>query len=205
MFIIGITGGIGTGKSTVASICREAGLPVIDADEISHAVTRQNGAALPAIEARFGREFIDSQEGLRREKMAELVFHDKQALDELGQIVHREVLAEVNRRLKDYEEAGCKALVMDFPIPLEKGFSDVCDFIMTVWAEDHLRLHRLAERGLDPEAAKQRMAVQMSREEYAARADIEIVNNQDFATLQDRVLEILMRELGDRGIRLPGR
>ncbi|MDO5733737.1 MAG: dephospho-CoA kinase [Eubacteriales bacterium] len=200
MFVLGITGGIGAGKSTVASLCREAGLTVIDADEISRQVTQAGGSALAEIASEFGQKFILPELGLNREKMSKLVFTDKQALDKLGQIVHKKVRETVKKRVKELSEAGVKALVLDFPIPVEEGFLDLSDHVVSVWAERQLRLERLSLRGLAKADAELRMQVQMTREEYREKADEELLNNGSFEDLKQKVQELLERELGGRGI-----
>ncbi len=123
MFIIGITGGIGCGKTTVANLCRQAGLAVIDADEISRQATAPDGLAIEPIVAAFGRSVLDAKGGLDRAKMARQVFADRRALDQLSQIVHREVIAEMQRQIEKLKEKKVKAAVLDVPIPLSTVFS----------------------------------------------------------------------------------
>lgn len=200
MFVLGITGGIGAGKSSVASLCREAGLTVLDADEIARHVTEPGGSALPAIKEAFGPKFVDEEQGMLRQKMSDLVFENKPALDLLSQIVHAKVQDESERRVKELTEAGIKAVVLDFPIPVKRGFLELSDYVVSVWADDDIRVERLKNRGMKEHDAKRRMRVQMSREDYLKRADEEITNNGNFNQLKAKVQELLERELGNRGI-----
>lgn len=200
MFVLGITGGIGTGKSTVARLCAEAGMKLIDADQLSHELTGTGGLALKKIAKHFGSEFV-SEGGLKRERMANLVFENKQALDELAAIIHKEVAKESRRLIQEYANAGYASVVMDFPIPIEEGFLDLCDAVIAVQANEGTRLERLELRGLSREAAKARMAVQMSPEEYRELADIELENNGSIAELKNQLNDILKAELGGRGIK----
>lgn len=202
MFVLGITGGIGCGKSTVAAICKETGLPVIDADELSRKVTSPEGAAIPELIEVFGQSVIDEKGALDRQKMAQIAFHDKKALDKLSAIVHRYVLEEMQKEVKRLAEAGEKAVVLDVPIPVKHGFLDLCDQVWVVWADDSSRIERLSRRGMSEAEARRRMAMQMSREDYLALADHVIENNDSLEALRQNVLSLLTKELKERGIRI---
>jgi dephospho-CoA kinase len=202
MFIIGITGGIGCGKTTVAGICREAGLIVIDADELSREVTQAGGKAIESVVAAFGRNVLNPDGSLNRASMARLVFNDRNALDRLSQIIHREVIAEIGRQLDELQKKKTRAVVLDVPIPVQRGFLDTVDQVWVVWAAEAVRLARLKDRGMPEEEARRRMAMQMTRDEYLALADHLIENNGDYATLKATIFRLLQEELGSRGIRL---
>ncbi|HHU53317.1 MAG TPA: dephospho-CoA kinase [Clostridiaceae bacterium] len=200
MFVIGITGGIGTGKSTVASLCREAGLSVLDADKISHSVTQSDGIAIPEIIERFGQEYINTDGSLNRAKMSDLVFEDKRALDALSFIVHKHTMKQMGKYLDELEKSGEKIAVLDVPIPVKEGFLDRCNQVWNVTSDQNIRLNRLEKRGLSRGEALRRIAVQMTPEEYSKLADIDIVNNHNFDQLREQVNEILAAELGSRGL-----
>jgi dephospho-CoA kinase len=201
MFIIGITGGIGCGKSTVAQLCREAGLTVIDADEISRQVTAPGGSAIDPIIAQLGQAVLGKDGGLDRAKMARQVFADRRALDQLSQIVHREVIAEMQRQVEQLRAKKAKTVVLDVPIPVRQGFLDTCDQVWVVWSDEEIRIDRLRGRGLAEDDVRRRMAMQMNREEYEAIADHLIDNNKDYPALVEQVEGLLKQELGNRGIR----
>ncbi len=201
MFIIGITGGIGCGKSTVAQLCRDAGLTVIDADEISRQVTAPAGSAIEPIIARFGKSVINEEGGLDRAKMARQVFADRRSLDQLSQIVHSEVIAEMKRQVELLRAKKAKAIILDVPIPVRQGFLDTVDQVWVVWSDEKIRIERLRGRGLAEEDVRRRMAMQMTREEYEAIADHLIDNNKDYPALIEQVEALLKQELGNRGIR----
>lgn len=203
MFIIGITGGIGCGKSSVARICLEAGVPVIDADQLSHEVTAAGGAAIPAMIETFGTGVIDNQGALNREYMAKKVFQNHRALDQLSAIVHLYVIEQMHLEIGNLEKKKSQAVVLDVPIPVKNGFVDICDQIWVVWANDENRLRRLAARGMDEDESRRRIAMQMTREEYLALADHVIENDGSLEELREKVQELLVDELGQRGIRLP--
>ena len=202
MFIIGITGGIGCGKSTAAKICREAGLPVIDADELSREVTAACGAAMPAIIGKFGPGAADSHGALDREHMAKKVFQNHRALDQLSAIVHQYVIEQIIVRVKKLEEKKTRAVVLDVPIPVKHGFLDLCDQVWVIWASDEIRLARLALRGMEEAEARRRMAMQMTRDEYFALANHVLENDGTPEDLAVLIRGLLDEELGQRGIRI---
>lgn len=200
MFVIGITGGIGTGKSTVASLCREAGLPVLDADKISHSITQSEGIAIPEIKEIFGEEYIKLDGSLNRKLISDYVFSDKKALDQLSLIIHHHTLKQMGIYLEQLKKSNEKTVVLDVPIPVKKGFLDKCDQVWNIRSNEDLRLERLKKRGLSLVDAKRRMAVQMTPDQYSDLADFDIYNNNDFDHLRNQVNRILEEQLTPRGL-----
>lgn len=200
MFVIGITGGIGCGKSTASAIMSAHGIEVLDADKISHEVTQAGGAAVPEIIEHFGPQFISEDGSLDRRKMADEVFSDRRELDALSLIVHRHVMSEMTRRREKLAAKKCKACVMDVPVPVREGFLDSCDQIWVIWADEEVRLERLEGRGMDPKDAKQRMQIQMSEEEYKSLAQEFILNNGSVRELEAKLNRLMEREFLGRGI-----
>ncbi len=201
MFIIGITGGIGCGKTTVAQICRQTGLPVLDADSISREATAAGGRAMPEITERFGQHMLNEDGSLNREKMAALVFKNRKSLDQLSAIIHRQVLESMADEIDRLDKSGTKAVFLDVPIPVRQGFLDRCNQVWVVRADMDVRIRRLTDRGMSPQEASRRIAMQMNDEEYKALADFVIENSGDLDTLYRQVHELVTRELGQRGIR----
>ncbi len=201
MFVIGITGGIGTGKSSVAGLCREAGIPVLDADKISHSITEPGGSAIPEISEKFGPDYINPDGSLNRKKMSDYVFRNKKALDQLSLIIHHHTLKQMGIYLEQLEASGEKVVVLDVPIPVKEGFLDRCNQVWNVRADEKIRLERLKKRGVDHAEAKRRMAVQLSPEQYSELADLDIENNQDFDQLRKEVNRLLTEQLEPRGLR----
>lgn len=202
MFVIGITGGIGTGKSSVADIFAGKGIRVLDADEISRQVTGENGAALDEIRLLFGNKAIDSNKSLNRKYVASLVFSDRTKLDKLSAIIHKYVLEKIAVEIDSERNRGTKLIVMDVPIPVKKGFVDICNQIWVISADESIRLDRLTQRGMDHDDAKRRISMQMTREEYEDIADIVIVNDGTKEELVLQVEKIIEKELLERGIRI---
>ena len=202
MFIIGITGGIGCGKSTAADICKKAGIAVIDADELSRSATATGGAAIDELREQFGPAVIAADGSLDRKVMAALAFKNHRALDQLSAIVHRHVIRMMQEQVAKLTEKKARACVLDVPIPVKNGFLDICDQVWVVWASDDVRVERLRRRGMDDEEARRRMRMQMTREEYTALASHVIENDGDLDQLEKKVFDLLEDELGQRGIRL---
>lgn len=202
MFVIGITGGIGTGKSTAAKIFADRGVRVLDADEISRKVTGPQGRALDSIRELLGNKMFDSSGNLNRRLVAGLVFSDRTKLDKLSAIIHRHVLDEIAEELEKEREKGTKVIVLDVPIPVKKGFLDICSQIWVISADEDVRLERIIKRGLTAEDARRRMDMQMTREEYEELADIVIENNSDEEALKEKMNVHIKNELEERGIRI---
>ncbi|MDO5015837.1 MAG: dephospho-CoA kinase [Eubacteriales bacterium] len=201
MFIIGITGGIGSGKSSFARLLAEAGLPVLDADKISHSVTATGGASIAAIRETFGPEFIREDGSLDRQRMADLAFSDKKALDRLSAIVHQDVFSSMEESLADFSRQKLSAVVLDVPIPVEHGFLDRVDLVVCVWTDEEIRIPRLVDRGMSEEEARRRIAVQMTKDDYLNISDYFIQNNGSLEDLRCKAQSFLMEVLEDRGIK----
>lgn len=202
MFVLGITGPIGSGKSTVSKIFKDKEIIVLDADQISRDVTASEGAAVDEIEEAFGAKAISSDRSLNRKYMADVVFKDNRKLDQLSAIIHKHVFIVIDKALEEQKKLKTKLVVLDVPIPVNKGFVDHCDQIWAVTCEDHIRLARLVDRGMTKEDAMRRIAVQMSNDEYAALADFEIDNSGTYEELEQKVDKLIVSQLNERGIRI---
>lgn len=202
MFVIGVTGGIGSGKSTVARILGEWGIPVIDADKLSSEVTAVGGEALPELAAAIGGRIINEEGGLNREKLADLIFTDRTLRDKVNAIIHAHVLDKIGSEIEAWTEKKKKAVVLDVPIPVKEGFLDRSHFVVAVTADDETRIERLVRRGLREGDARRRLAVQLSQDAYVELADAEIKNDGDLNDLERAVEDVLLPELKKRGVKL---
>ena len=202
MFVLGITGPIGSGKSTVSRIFKDKEILVLDADQISRDVTASEGAAVDEIEEAFGPKAISSDRSLNRKYMADVVFKDNRKLDQLSAIIHKHVFIVMDKVLEEQKKLKTKLVVLDVPIPVNKGFVDHCDQIWAVTCEDHIRLARLLDRGMTKEDALRRIAVQMTNDEYAALGDHVIDNSGTPEELIESVEALIKSELNERGIRV---
>ena len=201
MFVLGITGGIGSGKSTVSGILADKGLMVLDADEISRSVTGPGGRAMPEIASVFGNKVVTSNGALNRRVMSDIAFGDKKKLDELSTIIHRHVFEQIDEALAKEKEKGSKCVVLDVPIPVNK-FRELCDQIWVVTCDKDVRLARLQKRGMDKNEAERRIAVQMTDDEYCELGDHSIDNSWDIEDLKDKVEVLIREQLHERGIRI---
>jgi dephospho-CoA kinase len=202
MFVIGITGGIGAGKSAVAALFAKRGIRVLDADEISRQVTGVNGRSVEAIRELLGNKVVGADGALNRKVVATMIFSNRILLDKISAIIHKEVLNEMLSEIEKEREQGTKVLVLDVPIPVKKGFLDVCNQVWVVSSDENIRLERLEKRGLSREDALRRMQMQMTREEYEDLADIVITNDLDELSLETIVTKKMNEEFEKRGIRV---
>jgi dephospho-CoA kinase len=201
VLLIGLTGGIGSGKSTVSALLSARGAVVIDADAITREVQQPGTPVLEAMVERFGPEILAPDGTLDRQAVADIVFADAQALADLGAIVHPAVGAEIARRLG--EEAGTDhVVVLDVPLLVESGRDDLAALVV-VDVDPEVALQRLvAQRGMREDDARARMARQASREDRLAKADVVVDNSgtrDDLAAAVDAVWPTLLA-LGDERI-----
>ena len=179
-FRLGLTGGIGSGKSTVAQRLAERGATVIDADAISRSLTAAGGAALPAIAQQFGDDLIDASGALNRARMRELVFANAQTRQQLEAILHP-LIAQLS--LQQYTAAvtaGCKLVVHDIPLLVESGHRQrELDAILVVDCRESTQVARvIARSGLTAQAVQSIIAAQASRQQRLAAADWVIYNDE---------------------------
>ncbi len=165
MLRIGLTGGIGSGKSAVVAMLRDLGVPVVEADDISREVVRQGESAWSEIVEAFGREILHETGELDRARLAALVFADPEKLARLNQIVHPRVLAALDRWLTDREREGAPIAVVEAPLLYESGYAGKLDRIVVVFCRREQQFERLIARGMSPENAESRIASQMPPEE----------------------------------------
>lgn len=201
MFVLGVTGGIGSGKSTVSQYLADKGITVLDADEISRQVTAAGGLAIPAIEEVFGKRAVRDDGSLNRKYVSGIVFKDKTRLDLLSSIIHKFVLDKMEDDIQKLREKGTKCVVLDVPIPVNR-FVEMCNQIWVVTCDEKVRLDRLEGRGMDREDASRRIAMQMTDEEYKELGDHSIDNSGDIESTYKSVDALIERELNGRGIRV---
>ncbi|MGE4241972.1 dephospho-CoA kinase [Ramlibacter sp.] len=178
MLRIGLTGGIGSGKSTVLHELVKLGAVGIDADAISRATTAAGGAAIPLIAQRFGPDFVDAHGALDRDRMRERVYADPAARRQLEAIVHPLVGAESERLVKAAEDAGARCVVFDIPLLVESGRwrSRVHRVLVIDCSEDTQVARVVARSALAPEAVRAIIAAQAPRALRLAAADAVICN-----------------------------
>jgi dephospho-CoA kinase len=189
VIVVGLTGGIGSGKSTVSALLAEAGAEVVDADAITRELQQPGQPVLAAMVERFGPGILAADGTLERQAVADIVFRDPAALADLNAIVHPAVGAEIARRLG--ARAGTEGIVvLDVPLLVESKRAGHAA-LMVVDVDPEIAVRRLVDqRGMGEDDARARMANQVSREDRVARADIVIDNSGDLAALRNRVAEV---------------
>lgn len=186
--ILGVTGGIGSGKSTVSSILKELGAVVIDADVISREVVEPGKMALVELTQEFGKDILDDWGQLNRKELAARVFNDVNKLRILNSIVHKYVIQKIQQNVEEQLLKQTKIIVIDAPIPIKNGFLDLCDEVWTVFAQMEIRVERIMNRnGMTYEEAVSRIKSQVSDEEYLSIANKVINNDDDVTTLRQEV------------------
>lgn len=169
-YIIGLTGGIGCGKSEAAAFLKSLGAVHVDADGISRALTAEDGEALPAIRAQFGDGVFGPDGALNRQALAGIVFRSEPHRRALEGILHPMVQSRAWTEIERAGAQGEKVVVLDVPLLFETGMDVLCDETWTVTAGEETQLARVMARGLTLEDAQARIASQMPAEERNARA-----------------------------------
>jgi len=177
MRLIGLTGGIGTGKSSVAGFLRGLGVTVIDADEATRAVQAPGTEGLRLLADAFGEEILTPEGALDRPRLAAIAFADPKARQRLNGIVHPLVRRWMAERQREAAARGDPLVVLDVPLLFETRGTDGLDAVILVYAPEELQLKRLTElRGMDERAARERIAAQMPIDEKRRLASHVILN-----------------------------
>jgi dephospho-CoA kinase len=173
--ILGLTGNLAAGKSSVSKWLRQQGWSVLDADQVVHEVYLRNPALVSAVASHFGPE-VRGPAGLNRRKLAELVFGDQVRLQEFNGILRPWIKRELFERLKMLESRDARVL-FDAPLLFEGGWDPYCTEVWCVFADDAMRLERAIHRGMSRVDAQNRIQAQMPQEVKLQRADFCIDNS----------------------------
>ncbi|MGB4507986.1 MAG: dephospho-CoA kinase [Syntrophomonadaceae bacterium] len=178
MKIIGLTGGIASGKSTVSRALQDLGAIIIDADEVAHAIIEPGKPAWEDIVEHFGTEVLNPDQTIDREKLGAIVFNDPARLQVLNQITHPRVGEQFKQMIKNIKSQQSDAvLFIEVPLLYETHMDRICDEVWVVWVDEETQIQRLMKRdGLSREDALKRIDAQMSLDEKAKRADVVIDN-----------------------------
>ena len=204
MLNVGLTGGIGCGKSTVAKMLADKGARVIDFDALTHDVQAPDRPAWRTIISLFGEGVLNADRTIDRKKLAALVFDDKNMLKRLNDIVHPIVLEAWHQQLKEIEKEYPEAIVLsDVPLLMEIGLEHLVDLVVLVYAPPEEQIRRIMERnGYTRDEAQKRLSAQMPIDEKIPRADIVIHNQASLDRTQKAVdqvwEELVLREINKR-------
>src|SRR5215210_486991 len=190
MLVIGLTGGIGSGKTTFAGLLAEHGAQIIDADALGRDALEPGRPAWSSVVDQFGEEvLVPGSMAVDRKKLAGIVFSDKNKLVALNAIVHPVIFAGIAEALERLRNSKSIAVV-DAAILVETGMDETVDVLIVVTAGERLRVGRLLRKGLSKADIEARMAVQRPQEELVARADIVVSNNGSMEDLATRAGEV---------------
>lgn len=187
--VIGLTGGIASGKSTVSSMFRKLNIPVIDADAIAREVVEQGKPAYDQIVKAFGQAILYEDGSINRKKLGDIIFQDEQKRAILNGIVHPAVRAEMNARKEEYIRNGEAAVVLDIPLLFESKLTYLVQKTLLVYVDQKTQIKRLMERnGFTKEEADARISSQMPLVDKIKLADAMLNNN---GTLEETTLQLL--------------
>ena len=196
MLLVGLTGGIGSGKSTVARMLQDRGAVVLDADGFARAAVVAGSPGLRSIVARFGRDILTAEGELDRPKLASIVFADPKALADLEAIVHPEVRRMIADGIQENLDVD-RVVVLVNPLLIEMGTHRDCDVVVVVSVSPDTQIARSVARGMMEEDVRARIAAQLPLEERARTADVLIDNEGSVADLE-REIDVLWRQLEAR-------
>lgn len=192
MKIIGLTGGIGSGKSTVAQLFVEEGFPLIDADVIAREVVAAGQPALQELADVFGVDILEPSGELNRQLLAQRAFVDRETMDKLNAITHPRIQQRTQELFDEYREKDVEAVIYDMPLLVDNGLDGAMDWVIVVDVAAEERIRRVVEyRGLDEEDAQRRVKAQIPDGLRLAAADSVIDNNAAIDNLKPQVDQLI--------------
>ena len=198
MKIVGLTGGISSGKSTVSSYLKQLKIPVIDADEVARKVVEPNSQGAREIRKTFGSDVFEEDGSLNRQKLGALIFsnaENRQKLDELLQPLIKIMILE---EIEEYRQKGENMIVLDLPLLFEKQYEELCEEIIVVYVPRELQLERLMKRNqYTKQEALSRIDSQLSIEEKRKRATVLLDNQGTIQQLYQQVEQWLVETKND--------
>jgi len=195
MISIGLTGNVGSGKSTVARIWKqERGALLIDADQIGRSVLQPGSRCLARLVQRFGKEILLPDGSLNRREMAGIAFSAKENLEALNSIVHPEIIRKINGQLQEARSQGAGAVVVDAALIFEFGFERCLDVVVAVDAPREIKIERMLAKGkINRETLEKILDAQLPADGLKAKADHVLDNSADEESLRESALELFDR------------
>jgi dephospho-CoA kinase len=192
LLIVGLTGGVASGKTTISQLLREEGAYLIDADQIAREVVRPHTPAWNELTQVFGKEILQEDGSIHRKRLAAKVFSDPEQRNLLNQILHPRIKAEMNKRVKEIGQKDPHAIiVIDAALLIELGDHREMDKVIVVTATEKQQIERLKKRdGVDQKEAQKVLSSQMPLEEKMKVADFVICNERSFEETKRRVREV---------------
>jgi len=178
MFVLGLTGGIASGKSSISAMLKEMGFPIVDADEIARRVVEKGSPVLERIKEEFGEGVLNADGTLNRKALGQLVFNSSKKLELLNSITHPAIIEEIRRDIDALSAKGERLCVLDVPLLIESGINNMADAVLLVYVDEKTQLYRLMNRDhISEELALKKISSQMSFEEKKKYADYIIDNS----------------------------
>lgn len=194
MIKIGLTGGIGSGKSTVSNILKEYNIPVIDADIIARDVLLKYPQIVRNIKIQFGETFFDEKGNLKRRELGNYIFKEKSRKEKLEAITLPFIIKEIFDKVEKYNKQGDKLCVVDAPTLIEVGLYKYMDYNMLIWVDEITQINRVKQRDLlSEELIKDRIKMQMSLDEKKRYVDFVIDNTKSVAHTKEQVDTVLKK------------
>ncbi len=192
MRLIGLTGSIGTGKSTVSKMLREKGVEIIDADAISRHISEVGNEGYKKIVELFGEGVLSEDKSLDRKKIGNIVFSNENELKRLNDAMHPIIMNEVENQVAELASAGLEIAVLDAPLLIETGLNEFVDFVLLIFCNEDVQIERIQKRdGLDRKQAIARIRNQMDQDKKKKYADYVIDNSKDICSLEEEVEKFL--------------
>ncbi len=191
--LIGLTGGSGSGKSTICSILKDYNMFIIDADSIAHDIIKKGNDAYNEVINIFGENILDENKEIARKKLGEIVFNNKEKLDILIKITHKYVVIEIKNLInKINKDKSFKHIVIDAPLLIEAELHKIVDEVWVIYADINTRINRIIQRdNITKIQAENRIKSQMSWEELSSYANVIIDNSKDFSTTLKQIQNII--------------
>ncbi|GEN94338.1 dephospho-CoA kinase [Pediococcus ethanolidurans] len=190
--VLGLTGSIATGKSTVSQYLRKLGFPVVDADLISREVVKPGMIATQKLRQTFGDQVFDNNDELNRKELGQLVFSDSENMKKLNEIMQPAIKTEIIRQIEKLKKSSKKLIVLDAPLLLEQNYQFLVDQVMVVVSSPTVQLQRLRQRdGLSMKEAQARISSQWSQKKKRLMADVVIDNSTSIEETHRQVLKWL--------------
>ena len=188
MFVIGLTGGIGTGKTSVSNILSSLGASMINADKIGHKIYEPNSEGWMEVVNTFGKEILNENLEINRKKLGSIVFKDKKNLDQLNSITHPRIYSEIESELQTLSNNNVTVSVVEAALLIEAKWTSLADEVWVTVSNENIIYKRLEKRdGLNIEAIKARISSQMSTKEKLKFADVIIKNDSSIKDLEKEV------------------
>ena len=194
MYIIGVTGGIACGKSTVSNELSKYGAKIINADKMAHWQLSPGGEIYEAYIEHFGKGILNDEGLIDRRKVAGIVFNNKDELQWINEVAHPILLRHVRERLSKYQSEGVTLVILDVPLLFESGWDRECDEVWVVHLKHARQVNRLMERNnLTLEEAEDRIKAQIPSKERRKRADVVIDNNGYKSSTRKQIRRLIKR------------